>query len=141
MVRPDRPRASQTSSDVRTPRSAAKAPVERPAAATEPRNRLLIFIIDLQSQSFLVPVTQRFAETRPHFSVCVVVALRPTNDPMHGFARPTIAMSGADATAVAPKSRGGNVVACWLLQIQHSFGKVLLRTVNGVLAQAAVDVR
>src|SRR5690606_737218 len=98
MVRPDRPRASQTSSDVRTPRSAAKAPVDRPAAATEPRRRLLIFIIDLQSQSFLVPVAWRLVVTRPHFSVCVVVASRPTNDPMHGFARPTISMSGTDAT-------------------------------------------
>src|SRR5690606_16700196 len=84
-------------------------------------------------------VTQRFAETRPHFSVCVVVALRPTNDPMHGFARPTIAMSGADATAGTPKSRGGNVVALWLLQIQHSFGNELLRTVNEVLARATFE--
>src|SRR5690606_8995781 len=45
IVRPDRPSSSQTSSEVRTPRSAAKPAVERPAAATEPRIRLLSFII------------------------------------------------------------------------------------------------
>src|SRR5690606_37284957 len=66
------------SSDVSTPKagSAAKLAVDRPAAATEPRIRLLSFINDLQSQSFLVPVTQRFVETRPHFLWCSVLPSR-----------------------------------------------------------------
>src|SRR5690349_18855141 len=100
MVRPERPSSSQMSRDVTTPRSAAKPAVERPAAATEPRSRLLIFIVDLQSQSFVLPGFPDGLPKRDHTCfVCVAVALRPTNDPMHGFALPTLRRTGRRATA------------------------------------------
>ena len=53
---------------------------------------------------------------------------------MHGFARPTIRKPEQDATAATPKRGGGNVVAIGLLQIQHSFGNVLLTRVYGRLS-------
>src|SRR6185437_2294929 len=128
MVRPERPRASQTSRDVITPlaRSAALALAARPdtpARAREPRRRLLIFIVDLQSQSFSAGVTGGLSK-RDHTLVvqCVVVALRPTNDPMHGFAIVTLAMPPADATTQKAKSGPCHLVAHRMLQIQHRVG-------------------
>src|SRR6185437_13078696 len=108
-------------------RSAACAPVARPASpatAIEPISRLLIFIVDLQSQSSVPGDRRWFVETRPHLIVASVLSprLRPTNDPMHGFARPTLFTPPADATTQRPKSRPCEVVVHRMLQFDHNAG-------------------
>src|SRR3569623_358831 len=86
--RPERPSASHTSRDVMTPlaKSAAFAPVTRPAAATEPISRLLIFIIDLQSQSFLYRRTGGLSK-RDHTSGQCVAAAFATDKRSHAWIR------------------------------------------------------
>jgi hypothetical protein len=54
---------------------------------------------------------------------------------MHGFAKPTIAMSRADAITVKAKSGQGNVVEKRMLQFQHSFGNGLLAEIKEGLMQ------
>ena len=67
---------------------------------------------------------------------CVAVALRPTNDPMHGFARPTLRMQKPDAIAQSRFCRRHNMVAYGLLQIQHTYGNLPLRLLTGALKSA-----
>jgi hypothetical protein len=61
---------------------------------------------------------------------CVAVALRPTNDPMHGFARPTLRIEENDAIAQKPFWGCRNMVENRMLQIQHTDGNVLLTRLN-----------
>jgi len=44
-------------------------------------------------------------------------------------------MPAGDATAVTPKRGGDNVVAMWMLQIQHSFRNASLTRVYGALTR------
>ena len=64
---------------------------------------------------------------------CVAVALRPTNDPMHGFAGPTLRRAKKDAITQWPFSEWRNMVANRMLQIQHTTGNLLLISLNGRL--------
>ena len=64
---------------------------------------------------------------------CVAVALRPTNDPMHGFARPTLRIEENDAIAQKPFCGWSNMVENRMLQIQHTDGNDLLTRLNEAL--------
>ncbi|WDR02976.1 hypothetical protein PSQ19_01795 [Devosia algicola] len=91
------------------------------------------FIIDLQSQSFDTGLSGGLSK-RDHTYInvvqCVAVALRPTNDPMHGFARPTLRMQNAYAITQRWFWGFPTLVANPLLQIQHINGNELLTGVN-----------
>jgi hypothetical protein len=52
---------------------------------------------------------------------------------MHGFAGATLAAPGLGAIAQKPKLGGRSMVAHRMLQIQHSFRKVLLIGLNRLL--------
>src|SRR5690606_5061372 len=67
---------------------------------------------------------------------CVAVALRPTNDPMHGFAKPTIRTPKQDAISQKPFWRFDNMVGNRMLQIQHTAGNHLLTRLNNALKSA-----